>query len=150
MSDEVAVDVLGLTERTVAAHVSRNQTSAGALPALIESVYGALTTVGLTASHPEAQIPAVPIRKSVFPDFIICLEGGRRMKMLKRHLHEKYGMTPGEYRTKWGLPSGYPMVAPSYASHRSSLAEKSGLGRKPTAEPAVSRLPARRAKGSRG
>ena len=95
----------------------------------------------------------------MFPEFIICLEDGKKLKMLKRHLKTSYNLTPDEYRTKWGLPRDYPMVAPVYASHRSTLAKKIGLGRKPggeaaepaePAEPAVEKLPARRARGAKG
>ncbi len=97
-----------------------------------------------------AQTPAVPIKKSVFPDFIICLEDGKKMKMLKRHLKTSFNLTPEEYRTKWALPNDYPMVAPSYAGLRSTLAKQIGLGRKPGAQPVVTQLSARRAKGARG
>ena len=105
----------------------------------------------------------MPIKKSVFPDYIVCLEDGKKLKMLKRHLHASYGLTPDAYRMKWGLPRAYPMVAPSYAAKRSGLAKKTGLGRKPrqeaplqksetepAAEQGVTRVPARRAKGSKG
>ena len=150
MSDQVAGDILGLTAQIVSAHVSNSQISTDALPSLIQSVYRSLSTVGdAAAPQAPAQTPAVPIRKSVFPEFIICLEDGKKLKMLKRHLKTSYNMTPAEYRAKWGLPRDYPMVAPDYASHRSTLAKSIGLGRKRTTEPTVTVVPARRAKGSK-
>ena len=102
-------------------------------PALIQDVYRTLAGVGKDQIAPEKQLPAVPVRKSVFPDHIVCLEDGKKLKMLKRHLKTSYDMTPDEYREKWQLPSDYPMVAPNYAKHRSSLAKKIGLGTKPRA-----------------
>ncbi len=151
MSDAVNPHMLGLTAQIVAAHIGKNQVAPEALPALIQSVYRSLATAG-TVEPPAAaaQAPAVPVRKSVFPDFIICLEDGEKLKMLKRHLKTSYNMTPAEYRAKWSLPSDYPMVAPSYASHRSSLAKSFGLGRKRGVEPEVTVMPARRARGSKG
>src|SRR5689334_20947183 len=151
MSDQVAADVLGLTAQIVSAHVSNNQVGTDALPPLIQSVYGALSTAGHAQPAPApARPPAVPIKRSVFPDHIVCLEDGKKLKMLKRHLQTSYGLSPEAYRAKWGLPRDYPMVAPNYAATRSGLAKKIGLGRKPEgSEPAVSRLPARRAKGSK-
>ena len=155
MSDSVKPDVLQLTAKIVAAHIGNNPVAADALPALIQSVFRTLATAGEVEVKPEAQVPAVPIKKSVFPDFIICLEDGKRLKMLKRHLKTSYDMTPDQYRAKWGLPRDYPMVAPTYASHRSTLAISIGLGRKPEpvqpspAEPKVKALPARRARGSK-
>ena len=152
MSDEIAVDVLGLTAQIVAAHVSRNPTAADALPSLIQAVHRALATAGDAETAPAAQAPAVPVKRSIFPDFLVCLEDGKRLKMLKRHLKTSYNLTPQEYRAKWGLPRDYPMVAPNYASVRSALAKQIGLGRKPAtqseAEPPVTRLPARRATGA--
>jgi predicted transcriptional regulator len=124
-------DVLGLTAQIVSAHVSNNATGADALPALIQDVYRTLAGVGKEQVLPDKQQPAVPVKKSVFPDFIICLEDGKKLKMLKRHLKTSYNMTPEQYREKWQLPPDYPMVAPSYARHRSSLAKKIGLGTKP-------------------
>jgi predicted transcriptional regulator len=155
MSDQVSADILGLTAQIVSAHVSKNQVGTDALPPLIQSVYRSLSTAG-TASEQAlaqgpAQAPAVPIKKSVFPDYIVCLEDGKKLKMLKRHLHTSYGLSPDAYRTKWGLPREYPMVAPSYAATRSTLAKSIGLGRRPAPdpEPVVSRHPARRARGSK-
>ena len=150
MSDQVAADILGLTAQIVSAHVSKNQVGTDALPSLIQSVYRSLSTVGeIEPAAAPVQAPAVPIKKSVFPDYIVCLEDGKKLKMLKRHLHTSYGLTPDAYRAKWGLPRDYPMVAPNYAATRSGLAKKIGLGRKPVVEeqpekPAVRRT--RRAK----
>jgi predicted transcriptional regulator len=125
--------LLKLTARIVAAHVRKNALGADALPALIQNVYASLASVGQPAVEPERPQPAVPVKKSVFPDYIICLEDGKKLKMLKRHLKTSYNMTPEQYRDKWQLPPDYPMVAPSYAKHRSSLAKKIGLGTKPRA-----------------
>ena len=151
--------LLGLTANIVASHVSHNQVTTDALPDLIQSVYRSLSTAGEPTVEPTAApTPAVPVKKSVFPDFIVCLEDGKKLKMLKRHLQTSYGMTPNDYRAKWGLPRDYPMVAPNYASTRSSLAKQIGLGRKAAetpieteanAEVEVTQLPARRARGSK-
>ncbi len=124
-------EILELTTEIVAAHVSNNTVSMSDIPELIQQVFRTLSTVGANgAAAPERPQPAVPIRKSVTPDYIICLEDGKKLKMLKRHLKTAYGMTPEEYRERWGLPPDYPMVAPSYAAQRSSLAKKIGLGTK--------------------
>lgn len=146
MSDtEQDFSCLELTAQVVSAHVSHNSVAATDLPDLIRNVYQALATVGQPVEEPEKLQPAVPIRRSVFPDYIICLEDGKKLKMLKRHLHSAYGMTPEQYRERWGLPPEYPMVAPSYAERRSSLAREIGLGRKITAaSAAVDAKPARR------
>jgi predicted transcriptional regulator len=152
MADPLPTDVLGLTAKIVSAHIGKNQMAPNALPPLIQAVYRSLATAGeveAAPAAPAAPTPAVPVRKSVFPDFIVCLEDGRKLKMLKRHLRTSYGMTPDQYRAKWGLPADYPMVAPTYAGHRSMLAKKSGLGRARAAEPVVPVLPARRAKGTK-
>ena len=156
MSDQVAANILGLTAQIVSAHVSKNLVHTEALPSLIQSVYRSLSTAGDAEAAPApAQTPAVPIKKSVFPDYIVCLEDGKKLKMLKRHLQTSYGLSPDAYRTKWGLPRDYPMVAPNYAATRSGLAKKIGLGRKPAASPApepepeVQKLPARRARGAK-
>ena len=125
--------VLELTAQIVSAHVSNNAIGADLLPGLIQDVYRTLAGVGKDQVAPEKQLPAVPVRKSVFPDHIVCLEDGKKLKMLKRHLKTSYDMTPDEYREKWQLPPDYPMVAPNYAKHRSSLAKKIGLGTKPRA-----------------
>jgi predicted transcriptional regulator len=152
MPDNLPEDVLELTSQIVSAHVSNNSTEPAALPLLIQAVYRSLATAGKVdaAPAPAALVPAVPIKKSVFPDHIICLEDGKKLKMLKRHLRNSFGMTPDEYRAKWKLPADYPMVAPNYTSRRSVIAKESGLGRKPAAEPGVTVLPPRRAKGSKG
>ena len=124
-------DVLGLTAQIVSAHVSNNSITPDALPALIQDVYRTLAGVGREAEQPDKPQPAVPVKKSVFTDYLVCLEDGKKLKMLKRHLKTAYGLTPDQYRERWGLPPDYPMVAPSYADHRSSLAKKIGLGTKP-------------------
>jgi predicted transcriptional regulator len=149
MSDNNVSDVLSLTAEIVSAHISNNQVETAALPALIQAVYRSLTTAGDVDVPAAAPVPAVPWKKSVFPEFIVCLEDGKKLKMLKRHLKTSYNLTPDEYRRKWGLPNDYPMVAPSYASHRSALAKSIGLGRKsaaPSLEPVASKPPGRRAK----
>jgi predicted transcriptional regulator len=137
-----AETVLRLTAQIVAAHVEHNTVQAEALPSLIERVYHTLRDVGQAPTEPTRPTPAVPVKQSVKPDFIVCLEDGKKLKMLKRHLMTAYKMTPAQYRTRWGLPADYPMVAPSYAKVRSSLAKKIGLGRKPVASPG--RAPAKR------
>lgn len=119
-----------LTTEIIVAHVSNNNVPVAELPSLISSVHAALANLGEAPSPPQLA-PAVSIRASVKPDYIICLEDGKRMKMLKRHLMTQYGMTPDEYREKWGLPDDYPMVALNYAALRSDLAKKIGLGRTP-------------------
>lgn len=124
-------DVLGLTAQIVSAHVSNNSVMPDALPALILDVYRTLANVSREPVQAEKPQPAVPVKKSIFPDHIVCLEDGKKLKMLKRHLKTAFDMTPDQYRERWGLPSDYPMVAPDYARHRSSLAKKIGLGTKP-------------------
>jgi predicted transcriptional regulator len=126
-------NVLGLTAQIVSAHVSNNSVSPDALPSLIQEVFKTLSGVGKEPVQPDKPQPAVPVKKSVFADHIVCLEDGKKLKMLKRHLKTAYNMTPQQYRERWGLPQDYPMVAPSYARHRSSLAKKIGLGTKPRA-----------------
>ena len=134
MSDGSAKpDVLGLTAQIVSAHVSKNAVAPEMLPSLIMDVFRTLANVGREPAQADRPQPAVPVKKSVFPDHIICLEDGKKLKMLKRHLKTSYNMTPEQYRERWGLPADYPMVAPDYASHRSSLAKKIGLGTKPRA-----------------
>ncbi len=133
MSDEkTASNLLALTAQIISAHVSHNTVAAAALPALIQEVHRALSSIE-AAPAPVSQRPepAVPIAKSVTSDFIICLEDGKKMKMLKRHLKTAFNMTPEQYRERWGLPADYPLVAPRYAKQRSSLAKKIGLGTKP-------------------
>ena len=134
MSSEAKL-LANLTARVVAAFVSNHVVPANDLPDLVRSVHSALSRLSgpvepATAAAP-APVPAVPIRKSVHPDFIICLEDGKKMKMLKRHLANRYNMTPEQYRARWNLPADYPMVAPAYAEKRRELAKAIGLGRKP-------------------
>ena len=130
MSDD-AETIIALTADIVAAHVSNNSVSVSDLPAIIAGVHAALAGLGNpTVAEPAKQEPAVSIRNSIKPDFLVCLEDGKKMKMLKRHLMTAFGMTPDAYRAKWGLPASYPMVAPNYAETRRALAVKIGLGRK--------------------
>ncbi len=122
-------EILELATNIVAAHVSNNVVAVQDLPKLIREVYSSLSQVQQGGQESqERPTPAVPIKKSVTPDYIICLEDGKKLKMLKRHLKTVYNMTPEEYREKWGLPSDYPMVAPNYAKQRSRLAKEIGLG----------------------
>ena len=126
-------DITSLTARIVAAYVSHHQLPVSELPRLIQSVRDSLQRLTAPAEEAPAKEelrPAVAIKKSVTPDYIVCLEDGKKLKMLKRHLMSSYGITPDEYRAKWGLPSDYPMVAPNYAKARSDLAVKLGLGRR--------------------
>ena len=123
-------ELLELTSEIVAAHVSNNTLAVNDLPQLIKDVYFTLANVDETQGFPERLNPPVSIKKSVTPDFIVCLEDGKKLKMLKRHLKTAYNMTPEEYRQRWSLPLDYPMVAPNYAKHRSDLAKEIGLGRK--------------------
>ena len=125
-------NLIELTADVVSAYVSNNPVPVADLPSLIEQVYAALDSRanGATEKPTEVLRPAVPIKKSVTPDYITCLEDGKKFKSLKRHLSTHYGLTPDEYRAKWGLPADYPMVAPSYAATRSALAKSMGLGRK--------------------
>ncbi len=134
MQDQQAdANILELTAEIVSAHVSNNSVPLAELPGLIQEVYKTLSAVGRGALSPEKPQPAVPVKKSVFPDYIICLEDGKKLKMLKRHLKTVYNMTPEQYRERWGLPPDYPMVAPNYAQRRSELAKRIGLGTKPRA-----------------
>jgi predicted transcriptional regulator len=134
MTDQ-SEDLIALTASIVSAYVACNSVPSAELAGLIASTYAALSRLGgppaLIATEPLA--PAVPIRKSVTPDAIICLEDGRAFKTLKRHLSATYGMTPEQYRSKWNLPADYPMVAPNYAESRSAMAKSIGLGRKASA-----------------
>ncbi len=135
MSEEQIIDkgeILGLTTEIVSSHVSNNPVAASDLPGLIEVVYSKLSDLGgASKAAKEDLVPAVPIKKSVTDDYIYCLEDGKKLKMLKRHLMTAYNMTPEDYRAKWGLKPDYPMVAPNYAAKRQELAKKIGLGRKP-------------------
>jgi len=121
-------ELLELTTDIVSAHAGNNTVASSDLPQLIQNVFQTLAGIGGAADKAEKPRPAVSVKKSVFPDYIVCLEDGKKLKMLKRHLRTSYNMTPEEYRDKWGLASNYPMVAPNYAKHRSSLAKKIGLG----------------------
>jgi predicted transcriptional regulator len=131
--------VLGLTAQIVSAHIANNKVGAEELPGLIQQVYSALTGSSGGSTAPQVRSatpaerpkPAVAISKSVFSDYIVCLEDGKKLKMLKRHLQTAYGLSPEQYRSKWGLDSNYPMVAPEYAKKRSSLAKAIGLGTRP-------------------
>ena len=130
MSEEVSRgELLSLTTEVVASYVSNNSIPSEELPVIIDRVFKSLSNVssqgGATADRPQ---PAVPIKRSITDDFLICLEDGKKLKMLKRHLKTAYNMTPEQYRERWGLPADYPMVAPSYAERRSKLAKDIGLG----------------------
>lgn len=128
-------ELLALTTEIVAAHVSNNKLEAGELPVLIRQVYATLAGIGMEPAELAAggaadrPAPAVPVKKSVTPDYIVCLEDGKKLKMLKRHLMSHYKLTPDQYRERWGLPPEYPMVAPNYAIRRQVLAKKIGLGK---------------------
>jgi predicted transcriptional regulator len=135
--------ILRLTAQIVAAHVEHNEVAADALPGLIEKVYQALRGAGEAPAEVEKPIAAVPVRQSVNPDFIVCLEDGKKLKTLRRHLMTSYNLTPAQYRARWGLPADYPMVAPNYARLRSSLAKKIGLGRPNAETPASDMAPGR-------
>jgi predicted transcriptional regulator len=126
-----ADDLLRLASDIVAAYVSNNPVPVGDLPTMIKSIHSTLggLTSGLPGEVQTTQKPAVAIKKSVTPEFVICLEDGKKLKMLKRYLRSNYNLTPEEYRAKWGLPADYPMVAPNYAAQRSEFAKKIGLGR---------------------
>ncbi|PWR20885.1 MucR family transcriptional regulator [Zavarzinia compransoris] len=132
MSEDKAAhsELLSLTADIVASHVSNNPVPVGELPTLIQQVYATLAGIGQPKSEPVASRPqpAVPVKKSITPEYIICLEDGKKLKMLKRHLKTAYDMTPEEYRARWDLPPDYPMVAPNYAEQRRDLAKKIGLG----------------------
>ncbi|MBA4165209.1 MAG: transcriptional regulator [Ralstonia sp.] len=124
--------LITLTSDIVAAHVSNNDVTVADVPSLITQVYSALASLGEAPVIEEAKPqPAVAVRNSVKPDYIVCLEDGKKLKMLKRYLRTNYNMSPEEYRARWGLPVDYPMVAPNYAERRRDLAKKIGLGRKP-------------------
>ena len=137
MTDETREDnldsseLLRMTTDVVSAYLGNNTVAASQISEVISTVHEALTRLNIDVSEPEVEPakPAVPIRRSITPEYIICLEDGKRLKMLKRHLRTTYDMTPEEYRAKWGLPADYPMVAPNYAAQRSEFAKKIGLGR---------------------
>ena len=151
-------ELLNLTTNIVAAFAGNNTVAISDLPGIISSVFAALRTAGQVEETKAdiPPIPAVPIRKSVTRDFLICLEDGKKLKVLKRHLKTRYHMTPEEYRRRWGLPQDYPMVAPAYAEQRSSVAKRLGLGRKkvapappPPAPPPAGKEPSRRVTGAK-
>lgn len=129
-TNESSAQFIELATDIVSAYVSNNSVGAGDLPILIKDVYGALTRVTNPEAHAPATNakPAVSIKKSITPDYIICLEDGKKFKSLKRHLRTQYGLSPEQYREKWSLASDYPMVAPNYAAARSRLAKQMGLG----------------------
>ena len=137
MSDEQAEkriphgELLRMTTDVVAAYLSKNDLAADQIPGVINTVFGSLRDLDGSAAETKAEPPkpAVSVRKSVAPDYIVCLEDGKKLKMLKRHLRTTYNLTPDEYRARWGLPADYPMVAPQYAAQRSEFAKKIGLGR---------------------
>lgn len=128
--DEQDDTLITLTADIVAAHVSNNSVSVNDLPQLISNVHGALAGLSGATREAERPEPKVPVRSSVKPDYIVCLEDGKKLKMLKRHLMTHYQMTPDQYRQKWGLAADYPMVAPNYAEQRRTLAKSIGLGTK--------------------
>jgi len=132
MTDKIEnAEIMELTAEIIASYVSNNVVASADLPGVIQDVYKTMATLGTHAAQPERPKPAVSVKKSITPDFIVCLEDGKKLKMLKRHLKTSYNMSPEEYRERWGLSADYPMVAPNYAKHRSSLAKKIGLGTKP-------------------
>ena len=129
MKENENSELLALTADIVAAHVSNNSVAVGDLPRMIADVYDSLSGLGEAPAPVEEElVPAVAIRSSIKPDFLVCLEDGKKLKMLKRHLKTAYNMSPDEYRQRWGLPSDYPMAAPNYAAQRSKLAKEIGLG----------------------
>ena len=128
MSDVSHVNVLGLTAKIVVAHVSRNKVAAGSIDRLIRGIYMSLASASDIVALQPSLIPAVLARKSIFPDYIICLEDGKRFKLLKGHLRSRYNLSPAEYRVKWGLSEAYPMVAPNYSKRRSELAIENRFG----------------------
>ncbi len=131
LDNEMSETLITLTSDIVAAHLSNNNVAVEEVPTLIHNVFGALNGLGAAEPVEERPEPAVPIRSSVKSDYIVCLEDGKKLKMLKRYLKTNFDMTPDEYRARWGLPADYPMVAPAYAERRRELAKEIGLGRKP-------------------
>jgi predicted transcriptional regulator len=127
--------LITLTSDIVAAHLSNNNVAIDEVPVLIEAVFGSLANLGPSANSEPAREPAVSIRASVSPDQVVCLDCGRKMKVLKRHLSTDHGLTAREYRARWNLPADHPLVAPNYANRRRTLAKKIGLGRKPGQKP---------------
>lgn len=142
MAEETAekmpqIELLRMTAEVVSAYLGNNTVPTAQISDVIKSVYASLNVLDGEANDAKspAQRPAVPIKKSILPDYIVCLEDGKKLKMLKRHLRTTYGLTPDEYRAKWGLATDYPMVAPNYAKQRSAFAKKIGLGRRTGASP---------------
>ncbi|MBR0668259.1 MucR family transcriptional regulator [Roseomonas hellenica] len=137
MPEEIAApDLLALTAEIVAAHVANNSVTQADLPALIQNVHRTLAGLGEPPAPPpeEKRQPAVSIKRSITPDYLICLEDGRKLKSMKRHLMTSFGLTPEQYRERWGLPKDYPMVAPAYSAKRSAMAKQIRLGSKPNAK----------------
>ena len=130
-------ETLRMAVNIVAAYVSNNPLPVGQISEVINAVFNSLRGLsgGVVGTNSETPKPAVPVRRSVTPEYLICLEDGKKLKMLKRHLRAAYNLTPDDYRAKWGLPADYPMVAPNYAAQRSDFAKKIGLGRKPGQRP---------------
>ncbi len=129
MSDKIEkMELLALTTDIVTSHLSRNTLETAEISSLIREVYSTLSNVGTSEPINDRPQPAIAIRKSIQPDYLVCLEDGRKLKMLKRHLKTAYNMTPEEYKQRWGLPSDYPMTAPNYTNQRRNLAKKIGLG----------------------
>ena len=131
MDNDMSETFVTLTSDIVAAHLSNNNVTGDEVPTLIQNVYGVVHGLGTVTQVEEKPEPAVSVRASVKPDHLVCLEDGKKMKMLKRHLMTDHGMSPAEYRARWNLPADYPMVAPEYAEKRRTLAKEIGLGRKP-------------------
>lgn len=146
MDEKAKTELVGLTAEIVSAYVSNNTVVASDLPGLINDIHQALSRVSMNSAPAEREElkPAIPIKRSVTPDYIICLEDGKKFKSLKRHLLNRHGLSPEQYREKWNLPGDYPMVAPAYAAKRSALAKQMGLGRK--AQEAVPKKQASRKK----
>src|SRR5271165_5373701 len=136
--------ILALAVQVVSAHVQHNKMPSEELPAFIQQIYKTLQSVGAEPAAQDKPAPAVPVKKSVFNDHVICLDCGKQLKMLKRHLMTDHAMTPEQYRQRWDLGRDYPMVAPDYASRRSALAKKIGLGRKSDAKANSAKVPGRK------
>jgi predicted transcriptional regulator len=135
-SSQSHTELLALTADIVSSHFANNTVAPAEVSGVIENVYATLARLGTPVEAPAPkQEPAVAVRASIKPDYIVCLEDGKKLKMLKRHLMTRYGMTPDDYRAKWGLPADYPMVAPNYAEQRRTLAKSIGLGTKRTSKP---------------
>lgn len=141
----VATDLLRMTANVVVAYVRKNPLPSTQLTDVLKTIYSSLSNLGTPPAATRPLKLMVPIKKSVTPEYIICLEDGKKLKMLKRHLRSAYGMSPEQYRAKWGLPPDYPMVAPRYAEQRSAFAKKIGLGRRPSEEPKPRRAPRKQA-----